>query len=251
MSAIDLYNRPSADHAEKVARSLALLQRVGAQHQALTQASSLGAEDMVVTHLIHLAGIEAGLFVLDTGKLHTETLALIHQIEQRYQRRVDVHRPAVEAVVQFVQQHGENAMFESVALRKGCCDLRKMVPLARALAGKDGWITGLRREQSNARAEVAEVVPDGARIKISPLVDWTWGDVWHFIAQHELPYNALHDQFYPSIGCAPCTRAIAVGEDFRAGRWWWEDSTLRECGLHVPPTSAFPPVSNRTPATAP
>lgn len=251
MSAIDLYNRPSPDHAAKVGHSLALLQRMGAQHQALTQASSLGAEDMVVTHLIHLAGIDAGIFVLDTGKLHAETLALIAQIEQRYQRSVEVHRPASEAVVQFVQQHGEDAMFESVALRKRCCDLRKMAPLARALAGKDGWITGLRREQSNARAEVTEVMPDGARIKISPLVDWTWGDVWHFIAQHQLPYNALHDQFFPSIGCAPCTRAIAVGEDFRAGRWWWEDSAIRECGLHVPAISAFTQTSNRTVASAP
>ena len=251
MNAIDLYNRPAPDHAAKVNHSVALLQRLGAQHPALTQASSLGAEDMVVTHLIHLAGIETGIFVLDTGKLHTETLALVAQIEQRYQRRVDVYRPQSEAVVQFVRQHGERAMYESVALRKGCCDLRKMEPLARALAGKDGWITGLRREQSNARAEVAEVVPDGARVKISPLVDWTWGDVWHFIAEHQLPYNALHDQFYPSIGCAPCTRAIAVGEDFRAGRWWWEDSTIRECGLHVPATSALAQTSNRTPATAP
>jgi phosphoadenosine phosphosulfate reductase len=251
VSAIDLYNRPSPDHAAKVAHSLALLQRMGAQHQALTQASSLGAEDMVVTHLIHLAGIDAGIFVLDTGKLHAETLALIAQIERRYQRSVEVHRPRSEAVVQFVQQHGEDAMFDSVALRKRCCDLRKMEPLARALTGKDGWITGLRREQSSARAEVAEWVQDAERLKISPLVDWTWGDVWHFIAQHQLPYNALHDQFYPSIGCAPCTRAIAVGEDFRAGRWWWEDSAIRECGLHVPSTSALPPASNRTPATAP
>ena len=251
MSAIDLYNRPSTDHAAKVARSIALLQRMGVQHQALTQASSLGAEDMVVTHLIHLAGIDAGIFVLDTGKLHTETLALITQIEQRYQRRVDVYQPNTEAVVRFVQQHGERAMFESVALRKGCCDLRKMAPLARALAGKDGWITGLRREQSNARAEVAEQVQDGERIKISPLVDWTWDDVWHFIAEHQLPYNTLHDQFYPSIGCAPCTRAIAVGEDFRAGRWWWEDSTLRECGLHVQAITSPVQTPQRTAATAP
>jgi phosphoadenosine phosphosulfate reductase len=251
MSAIDLYNRPSPDHAAKVDHSVALLQRAGAQHKTLTQASSLGAEDMVVTHLIHLAGIDASIFVLDTGKLHTETLALITQIERRYQRSVEVHRPKSEAVVKFVRQHGEEAMYESVALRKRCCDLRKMEPLARALAGKDGWITGLRREQSNDRAEVAELAQDGERLKISPLVDWTWGDVWHFIAEHQLPYNALHDQFYPSIGCAPCTRAIAVGEDFRAGRWWWESASAKECGLHVQAISALPSASNRTPAPAP
>ena len=251
MSAIDLYNRPSPQHAAKVAHSIALLRRVGAQHSTLTQASSLGAEDMVVTHLIHLADIDAGIFVLDTGKLHTETLALIAQIERRYQRSVEVYRPKSEAAVKFVRQHGEEAMYQSVALRKQCCDLRKMEPLARALAGKDGWITGLRREQSNDRAEVAELVHDGERQKISPLVDWTWGDVWHFIATHQLPYNALHDHFFPSIGCAPCTRAIAVGEDFRAGRWWWESASIKECGLHVKSTSALSSASNRTPANAP
>ena len=248
MSAINLYNQPSPDHAAKVTHSIALLQRLGAQHTALTQASSLGVEDMVVTHLIHLAGIDARIFVLDTGKLHTETLALITQIEQRYQHSVEIYRPISQAVVKFVRQHGEEAMYQSIELRKQCCDLRKMEPLARALTGKDGWITGLRREQSNARAEVAEVVQDGPRLKISPLVDWTWGDVWHFIAEHQLPYNALHDRFYPSIGCTPCTRAIAVGEDFRAGRWWWENSELKECGLHAQATSALSPTTEKTTA---
>jgi phosphoadenosine phosphosulfate reductase len=242
MSAIDLYNKPSASFAAKVADSIALLQRAAAKHPTLTQASSLGAEDMVVTHLIHLAGIKSGVFVLDTSKLHAETLALIPQIEQRYARSVEVYRPANEAVVKFVRQNGEEAMYQSIALRKACCDVRKMEPLARALAGKDGWITGLRREQSNARAEVAGIVtetgPFGSRVKISPLVEWTWGDVWHFITMHQLPYNALHDQFYPSIGCAPCTRAISVGEEFRAGRWWWEDENAKECGLHVKTASS-------------
>jgi phosphoadenosine phosphosulfate reductase len=251
MSAIDLYNRPSPDHAAKVAHSISLLQCVNAEHPRLTQASSLGAEDMAVTQLTHLAGIDAGIFVLDTGKLHPETLALVAQIEQRYQRSVEIHRPKSESVVKFVRQHGEEAMYESVALRTRCCDLRKMEPLARALAGKDGWITGLRREQSSARGEIAEVVHDGLRLKISPLVDWSWGDVWHFIAEHQLPYNALHDQFFPSIGCAPCTRAIAVGEDFRAGRWWWESASVKECGLHVQPISAPKPNAKPLEATAP
>lgn len=241
MSALDLYNRPSPDFEAKVAQSVALLQRVATERKALTQASSLGVEDTVVTHLIHLAGIEAGIFVLETGKLHAETLDMIPKIERRYARSVEVFRPKNESVIKFVRSHGEEAMFDSIELRKGCCDVRKMEPLSRALAGKDGWITGLRREQSNARAEVADIVQEADRIKISPLVEWTWGDVWHFVALHQLEYNALHDQFFPSIGCAPCTRAISVGEDFRAGRWWWENESAKECGLHVQPPSSLLP----------
>lgn len=233
MSAIDLHNRPSADFDAKVQRAVALLQSQAALHPRLTQASSLGAEDMVVTHLIHLAGIEASVFVLDTGKLHAETLALIPRIEQRYAAPVRVFRPQHDAVVHFVRQNGDDAMYRSIELRKACCDVRKMEPLARALDGHDGWITGLRREQSNARADVGEVVQEPTRVKLNPLVDWTWGDVWHFIATHQLPYNELHDRFFPSIGCEPCTRAISVGEDFRAGRWWWEQESAKECGLHV------------------
>ena len=248
MSALDLYNRPSADFAAKVTHSIALLQRVSAERKALTQASSLGVEDMVVTHLIHLAGIQTGIFVLDTGKLHAETLAMVPKIENRYAHSVEVFRPRSEAVVKFVRHHGEKAMFESIELRKNCCDFRKMEPLKRALAGKDGWITGLRREQSNARAEAAEIIAEPERIKISPLVEWTQGDVWHFVAIHKLDYNPLHDQFFPSIGCAPCTRAIAVGEDFRAGRWWWEDASAKECGLHVQASSALSPIPEKATA---
>ncbi|MBL0919358.1 MAG: phosphoadenylyl-sulfate reductase [Hydrogenophaga sp.] len=238
MSAIDLYNRPSADFDAKVARAIALLREQAVLHPRLTQASSLGVEDVVVTHLIHLAGIEASVFVLDTGKLHAETLALIPQIEQRYAISVRVFRPRQESVIHFVRKHGEEAMYQSIELRKACCDIRKMEPLARALAGHDGWITGLRREQSNARADVGELVQEPERVKLNPLVDWTLGDVWHFVAEHSLAYNALHDQFFPSIGCEPCTRAISVGEDFRAGRWWWEQESAKECGLHVQPLTS-------------
>jgi phosphoadenosine phosphosulfate reductase len=124
-----------------------------------------------------------------------------------------------------------------MANRKACCGIRKLEPLGHALQGQKAWVTGLRREQSQARAEVASVeadVSNGVAItKLNPLVDWTWGDVWHYIALHKVDYNPLHDQFFPSIGCAPCTRAISLGEDFRAGRWWWEDETAKECGLHV------------------
>lgn len=243
MTAIALYNRPSPDFAAKVERSIALLRETATSHTKLTQASSLGAEDMVVTHLMHLAGIDASVFVLETGKLHAETLALIPKIEQRYGLSVQVFRPKQESVIHFVRKNGEEAMYQSIELRKACCDIRKMEPLARALAGQDGWITGLRREQSNARAEVGEIVQEPERIKVSPIVEWTWGDVWHFIAEHQLDYNELHDQFFPSIGCAPCTRAISVGEDFRAGRWWWEQESAKECGLHVQP-AADPLVSS-------
>lgn len=241
VSALSLHDRPSPEFDAKVARSIALLQRAAAEHGArgpLTQASSLGAEDIVVTHLIHQAGIKCGVFVLDTGKLHPETLALIPQLEARYGQPVEIYRPVQEATVHFVRDHGERAMYESLELRKACCHIRKMEPLGRALAGKAGWITGLRREQSAARAEVPDIEADGERVKINPLADWSWGDVWHYIGQHQLEYNALHDRFFPSIGCEPCTRAISLGEDFRSGRWWWEQESAKECGLHVQATSS-------------
>lgn len=233
MSAISLYARPSPDFAQKLAHSLALLKSAAAAYSPLTQASSLGAEDMVVTHLVQEAGIDAGVFVLDTGILHAETVALIARIEERYAVKVDVYRPDAAAASAFVQTNGTDAMYKSLDLRKQCCHIRKMEPLERALAGKKGWLTGLRREQSSARAEVHDVEQQAERAKINPLADWTWGDVWHYISLNAIPYNPLHDQFFPSIGCAPCTRAVTLGEDFRSGRWWWEQESAKECGLHV------------------
>jgi phosphoadenosine phosphosulfate reductase len=137
-------------------------------------------------------------------------------------------------VVHFVRDNGEEAMYRSIALRKACCGLRKLAPLARMLDQRSAWITGLRREQSDARGEVPfRDHDDAGRVKFNVLADWSWADVWHYIAANDVPYNPLHDAFMPSIGCAPCTRAIAVGEPFRAGRWWWEDEAAKECGLHV------------------
>lgn len=240
MSAISLYARPSPDFAQKLAHSLALLESSAAEYSPLTQASSLGAEDMVVTHLMYEADICARIFVLDTGMLHDETLALIDRIEARYQRRVSVYRPDPTAAAAFVQANGSDAMYKSVDLRKQCCHIRKMEPLERALAGKKGWLTGLRREQSSARAEVPYVEHQSGRAKINPLADWTLGDVWHYIALKGIPYNPLHDQFFPSIGCAPCTRAVTPGEDFRSGRWWWENESAKECGLHVAAAGSAP-----------
>ena len=237
MSAISLYAKPSPDFAQKLAHSLALLKTAAAKYSPLTQASSLGAEDMVVTHLMHEAGLynnaSASIFVLDTGMLHAETVALIGRIEERYPVKVDVYRPDAGAASAFVKENGSQAMYKSLALRKQCCHIRKMEPLERALAGKNGWLTGLRREQSAARAEVHDIEQQPERAKVNPLVEWTQGDIWHYISLNAIPYNPLHDQFFPSIGCAPCTRAVTLGEDFRSGRWWWENESAKECGLHV------------------
>ncbi|MDI1245136.1 MAG: phosphoadenylyl-sulfate reductase [Rhodoferax sp.] len=242
MSAIDLNARASTNFAEKLAETQALLQQAAQDYAPLnvgdapriTLACSLGAEDMVLAHLINSLQLDIGIFVLETGQLHAETLALLERLQANSRAPVQVFKPVQEVAVAFVKREGKEAMYQSIALRKACCAIRKMEPLSRALTGKDAWITGLRREQSGARAEVALIDrSDAAKVKYNPLGNWTWGDVWFYIAQNQVDYNPLHDQFYPSIGCAPCTRAISLGEDFRAGRWWWEDEAAKECGLHV------------------
>lgn len=242
-----LHARASAGFAGKLEQAKALLRQaaaLGPDADSVPQASSLGAEDVVITHLIAALGLPIPVFVLDTGALHGETLALLERTQAR--TPVAVYRPQGAALVQFVRDNGPDAMRRSVALRKACCALRKMEPLARALAGKSGWITGLRREQSAERAAVPLIDtsalaagpasagnPGAGLTKFNPLANWTWGDVWHYIACNDVDYNRLHDQFYPSIGCAPCTRAISLGEDLRSGRWWWENGQTKECGLHA------------------
>ena len=235
MNAVELHARATPGFDERLAQTLVVLRNAARVHAGrIVQATSLGAEDMVLTDLIALHGLPITLATLDTGKLHDETLALIPRIEQHYGLAVQAFRPAETAVIQFVAQHGERAMFDSTQLRKACCGLRKLEPLSRMLEGMGAWITGLRREQSSQRAEVPPYeVEHSGRVKFNPLAEWSWADVWHYIETHDVPYNALHDQFFPSIGCAPCTRAVALGEDFRAGRWWWEDESAKECGLHV------------------
>lgn len=201
---------------------------------AVVHASSLGAEDMVITDLIVSQGLPIPVAMIDTGQLHPETLALLARAQAHWGITIEVHRPAASAVIDFVSRHGPDAMFQSVALRKSCCALRKLQPLQQLLAGRSAWVTGLRREQSDARADVALRQTDEAgREKFSPLADWLHADVWHRIRERQLPYHPLHDAFMPSIGCAPCTRAITPGEDFRAGRWWWEQDGAKECGLHA------------------
>jgi phosphoadenosine phosphosulfate reductase len=235
MSAIELYARREAGFDERVARAVALLGSAARDHAAaIVQATSLGAEDMVVTDMIARHDLPIAVATLDTHLLHAQTLALLPAIGQRYGIEVERFSPLAEAVVHFVRAHGEDAMHGSVPLRKACCAIRKLEPLSRMLKGRSAWVTGMRREQSINRATAAFSEIDGeGRTKFNPLADWSWADVWHYIAANAVPYNPLHDQFYPSIGCAPCTRAVAVGEDFRAGRWWWEVESAKECGLHV------------------
>ncbi len=234
-SAIALYARPTPGYDGRVAHALGLLVRATALHPgAIVQATSLGAEDMVITDLIARHELGIAIATLDTGVLHAQTVGLIGTIGTHYARDVEVYRPASESVVRFVDRHGERPMYDSLELRKACCAIRKLEPLARMLTGRSAWVSGMRREQSTHRGTVGFTeLDDKGRTKISPLADWSWADVWHYIDAYAVPYNPLHDRFYPSIGCAPCTRAIAVGEDFRAGRWWWEDDAAKECGLHV------------------
>ncbi len=242
-NAIQLYGRQTAGFDARVAHALALLQQAAAEHPLrIVQATSLGAEDMVITDLIARHRLPIAIATLETGMLHAETVGLIQQIESRYPLEVEVFEPVQESVVHFVRKNGERAMYDSLELRKACCAIRKLEPLARMLKDRSAWVTGMRREQSANRGTVEFTeLDDKGRAKFNPLADWSWADVWHYIAVNDVPYNPLHDQFYPSIGCAPCTRAIAVGEDFRAGRWWWEQEGAKECGLHVHEDQ--PPVS--------
>jgi phosphoadenosine phosphosulfate reductase len=234
VSAVELHARKTRGYEARVAHAVALLREAAEDHAGrIVQASSLGVEGMVLTDMIARHKLPIAVATLDTGKLHADTVALIPRIEQRYGLKVEVFRPRQEQVIQFVRRHGERAMFESVDLRKGCCEVRKVEPMARLLEGRTSWVTGLRRAQSEERADVPffEVDNDG-REKFYPLADWSEADVWYYVKTHEVPYNELHDRFFPSIGCEPCTRAISLGEDQRAGRWWWEQEGTKECGLH-------------------
>ena len=224
-----------ADFNALVAATRATLQRVADQFAPAVFASSLAAEDMVLTDMILRAGLPIAIFTLETGRLHAETLAVLDRIKETYGYDVTPYRPQAEAVEAYVKQNGLNAFYDSVEMRKECCRIRKVEPLNRALAGKRAWVTGQRRAQSTTRAELDVQEQDEAHgmIKFNPLADWSEEDVWHYIRSNNVPYNALHDKGYPSIGCEPCTRAIQPGEDVRAGRWWWENPESKECGLHV------------------
>lgn len=203
----------------------------------LALSASFGPEDIVILDI--LAGLirKPRIFTLDTGRLPGETYELIERLRARYGVDVEIYFPDVVAVEAMVRARGPNLFYESIDNRHECCGVRKVAPLQRALATVDGWVTGLRREQIATRAATPKVGLDlehGLIWKVAPLADWTRDEVWQYIRDRDLPYNALHDQGYASIGCAPCTRAIEPGEDERAGRWWWESAESRECGIHVP-----------------
>jgi phosphoadenosine phosphosulfate reductase len=219
----------------KRAQLLDLLKSAAAEFPAITFANSYGAEDMVLTDIIAKENLAIEIFSLDTGRLPAETYTLMADVENTYVIKPMVFFPKHEAVESYVRTQGINAFYESIELRKACCHMRKVEPLQRALTGKQAWITGMRAEQATTRSNLPTREYDAGNQleKFNPLSDWTEKEIWAYIRLYNVPYNALHDQFYPSIGCAPCTRAVAMGEDIRAGRWWWEDPTSKECGLHV------------------
>jgi phosphoadenosine phosphosulfate reductase len=221
--------------ASKLLETQQLLKKIIQDHPTVTFANSLGAEDMVLMDLItkHAPSIE--IFSIDTGRLPAETYDLIERAIKHYRRKIVVYFPEQSAVENFVRINGINGFRDSIAQRKDCCHARKVEPLQRALKGKAAWITGLRREQAVTRKNLSASEFDQANglQKYNPLIEWSEDDVWDYLHEFDVPYNALHDQGFPSIGCSPCTRAIEPGEDVRAGRWWWENAEQKECGLHV------------------
>lgn len=203
-------------------------------------ASSFGAEDVVIIDI--MAGIDKSktkVLTLETGRLNQETYDVMDAIRARYGIPIEAYFPNQKDVEDMIRPKGMNLMYESVENRKLCCEIRKVRPLNRALATLDGWITGLRRDQVATRSTTRKIEVDAAHggiVKLNPIADWSSDRVWEYIKKNNVPYNALHDRGFPSIGCEPCTRAVQLGEDPRAGRWWWENAAAKECGLHFDPT---------------
>ncbi len=220
---------------EKSKNVISLIQKNIEKFSSVVFANSLGAEDMVLIDLIQKNKLSVEAFSIDTGRLPPETYNLIQKVEDKYQFKIKLYFPDHQKVESYVNTNGINAFYNSVDLRKSCCAIRKVEPLNRALKDKKVWITGMRQEQSQTRFALKEEEFDETHQsqKLNPLSAWSELEVWAYIKINDVPYNTLHDQFYPSIGCAPCTRAISAGEDIRAGRWWWEDPQNKECGLHV------------------
>ena len=222
----------SASRVDSLRRSLG---EIAEEFAPASLASSFGAEDMVLVDLIAREFPSIGVFTIDTGRLPAETIGLRREVEDRYGIRVAAYSPRPDSVGAWVAAHGENGFYESLDKRIGCCRVRKVEPLARALGGLRAWLTGLRRDQAITRAALREREFDATHglFKFNPLADWSHDDVWDYLGRNRVPVNALHARGYPSIGCEPCTRAVRPGEDPRAGRWWWEERDSRECGLHV------------------
>jgi phosphoadenosine phosphosulfate reductase len=225
----------SLDLEHKAATVREFLAAAVREYKRVVYANSLGAEAMVLTDIIATHLPEIDIFSIDTGRLPEETHELLARLEARYGARIRLVYPAAEDLQSLVSTQGVNGFQRSVGARLSCCGARKVEPFKRAIAGFGAWVTGVRREQSVLRAQGAVDIWDAeyGLHKLSPLLDWTETQVWQYIHARQLPYNALHDRQYPSIGCAPCTRPIEAGEDRRAGRWWWEQSPVRECGLHA------------------
>lgn len=218
----------------RVAALRGVLESAVRDHGLLTYANSLGAEAMVLTDVICTSVPQIDIFSIDTGRLHEETHALLDRLQRRYGPRIRLVHPDAQALEALVQHQGTNGFYTSLEARLACCRVRKVEPFRRAIAGFKAWVTGVRREQSAVRSRGVPVEWDAEHslYKVSPLLDWSEAHVWEYIRARGLPYNPLHDKRYPSIGCAPCTRAVQPGEEPRAGRWWWERPESRECGLH-------------------
>lgn len=239
-----LWQPPAYDGSahELMVKTQVLITRIeiiAERHQQAKFASSLAAEDMVLTDIILQcsAHIRARLpiFTLQTGRLPQQTLQMLEQIHHRYGYQIAEYAPLPDAIQQYVIEHGLNGIYDSIQLRKTCCQIRKVEPLQRALADADAWITGQRRSQSVTRNDLPLAEHDQTRgiAKYNPLADWSEAEVWAYLREHDVPVNALHAQGYPSIGCDPCTAPVKAGEDIRSGRWWWESRETRECGLHI------------------
>jgi len=223
---------------KKIDHAKALITDALNTYSPATLATAFGVEGMVILDIVDRLGLDLEIFTIDTGRLPEETLALMDETRKRYQRPINVYFPQAALVEDYVRSYGVNAFYESVELRKRCCEIRKIEPLRRALSGKKLWITGLRKEQSVTRSDVTPLSYDQVNglMKLNPVVDWEQTDLWAYVERSSVPVNALHKRGFPSIGCAPCTRAIQPGEDARAGRWWWETPESKECGLHFDPT---------------
>jgi phosphoadenosine phosphosulfate reductase len=228
---------------ERAEASISQLRSAVGDYKNVCYANSLGSESVVLTDLIWESVPQIEIFSIDTGRLFPETYDLIERIQQRYGRALRMYYPEADDLEDWVGKNGINGFRDGLAQRHGCCGTRKVAPFRRAVAGRGAWVTGIRRGQSASRALAAPVEWDSeyGLHKVSPLLDWSEDDVWAYIRKKRLPYNSLHDSGFPSIGCAPCTRAVSPGEDARSGRWWWERSESRECGLH--PRRKIPPLA--------
>jgi phosphoadenosine phosphosulfate reductase len=222
-------------HSEKSAEEI-LKWTLDNLHPNVALASSFGAEDVVLIDMLTKINPEARIFTLDTGRLNQETYDIMDNLRSKYKIKFEVMFPNQDDVEAMVREHGMNLFYRSQANRKLCCGIRKVNPLTKILSTLDGWITGIRGDQTQNRANANKFEIDnqfGGILKANPLIDWTWDQVWDYIKANKVPYNKLHDNGYPSIGCEPCTRAVKEGEDPRAGRWWWESESDKECGLHM------------------